>query len=112
MTSLQFAIQSGIPEAVSVLLDGMTDDAQRVAQLTRRYGGTSTGDMDDDGLFDGTNPILHAALVFNSDIFGLILTAMNRFLAPRQVSEWYNIYILIEGGLFGALKPERSFVDP
>lgn len=85
VTTMQEAIQTGVPEAVETLLDGMSDRAQVVTQLTTRYGGTSSGDADEDGLFDATYPILHAALGGNPSMFRVVLHAMRKPLSPSQV---------------------------
>lgn len=82
---MQEAIQTGVPRAVETLLDGMSDRAQVVTQLTTRYGGTPSGDADKDGLFDATYPVLHAALCGNPSMFRVVLDAMRKSLSSSQV---------------------------
>lgn len=87
MATMKAAIQSGRPEAVEELLNSMSE-SEGTGQLTKTYGGLQVGlggttsPADEDGLFRGTSPIMHAASYGKVGIFSAVLGAMK----ARQVT--------------------------
>lgn len=86
MTTMELAILSGIPAAVEGLLANTTE-AEALKQLTRTYGGDAEDRerRDDNRLYGGTTPILHAVLTGEEEMFSAVLLVMRRRMTSQQV---------------------------
>ena len=86
MVTMLLAVQNGDPEAFKSWLDAMSS-VEAIEELTKTYGGVQNEEVeaklvaDENGLYQGTSPILHAAKTGNTSMFSAILDAMR----ARQV---------------------------
>lgn len=88
MATMLLAIQRGHPEAVQQLL-GALSGREAIEELTKTYGGVVQDEgvdeddpvADENGLYQGTSPILHAAKTGKTSMFSAIRNAMR----ARQV---------------------------
>ena len=92
--ALEVAIRNGQPREVEDLLARMSDE-EAIGQLTSTYG-QGRDRPDDNGLYQGTTPILHAARSGNTAILSSVFQAMQARLTTQQVRHtidsegWYQ----------------------
>lgn len=77
------AIRNGLPNEVEDLLEPMSEK-EAIDCLTSTYE-LGEEQPDDDDLFKGTTPILHAALSGKPEVFLSVLSAMQARLGLQQV---------------------------
>ena len=83
ITKIQNAIRNGLSDEVEALLGQMTC-AEVTDCFTTTYG-LGIDRPDDDGLYQGATPILHAARSGNPDVFSSVIRTMRAKLGPQQV---------------------------
>ena len=88
-TKIQNAINNGLSDEVEALL-GQMACAEVTDCFTTTYG-LGIGWPDDDGLFEGTTPILHAARSGNPDVFSSVIRTMQAKLGPQQVRHTIDV---------------------
>lgn len=83
MVCMLLAIRSGDLEAFHTWIFDL-DEMEAIGELTNTYGGTSRLDdknrpiKDEDGLFQGTSPVLHAAQTGNVSMYSSVLDEMKK----------------------------------
>ena len=83
VTKIQNAIRNGLLDEVEALFGQMTS-AEVTDCFTATYG-LGIDRPDDDGLFKGATPILHAARSGKPDVFSSVIRMMQAKLEPQQV---------------------------
>lgn len=83
VTAIKMAIRNGVSDEVEGLL-GTMNDAEITHYLASTYG-QGRDFLDDDGLYEGTTPVIHAARSGNPDIFASIIRAMRTRLDLQLV---------------------------
>lgn len=83
VTTIQMAIRNGLPNEVENLLGPMSE-IEAIDCLTSTYG-LGKIEPDDDGLFESTTPILHAARSVKIEVFLSVLGTMRARLGLQQV---------------------------
>lgn len=95
---MEQVISTGEPAEVSALLKRMDEPSAVIRQLTGCYGGRRRRaetnqqffdweqDLDNNGLFRMTVPLLHAAYTGNTSMFSTVYLAIRANLRPQQVS--------------------------
>ena len=81
--SMETAIRSGRDDEVEGVLARMSE-TEAVEQLTHKYG-RGREMPDDDGLFEGTTPILHAARSGKPAVFSAVVRAIRARMNSEQV---------------------------
>ena len=94
VTKIQNAIRNGLPDEIEALLGQMTC-AEVTDCFTSTYG-LGIDMPDDDGLFEGTTPILHAARSSNPDVFSSIIRTMQAKLGPQQVRHAIDVTTFLD----------------
>ena len=94
VTKIQNAIRNGLPDEVEALLGQMTC-AEVTDCFTTTYG-LGIYRPDDDGLFEGTTPILNAARSGNPDLFSSVLRTMKAKLGPQQVRHAIDVTTFLD----------------
>ncbi|CAN0128721.1 unnamed protein product [Ascophyllum nodosum] len=90
--AIKAAVGSGVPEAVKELLEG-NSNSEAVQLLTATYDGGPTSCTaasvvdDDDFLFRGANPVLHAARLGNPGMVTTVLQALRTRVSSQKVKE-------------------------
>ena len=81
------AVQSGDAKAVDDLMERL-NDTLAVDELTTTYKGVlcNPSEADENDLFEGTSPILHAARSGNMAVFDSAMKAMQAKLSREQVT--------------------------
>jgi len=87
------AIRNGLPNNVEDLLKPMSK-IEAIDCLTSTYG-LGKEQPDDDGLFEGTTPILHAARSGEPEVFLALLSAMRARLDLQQVMHAIDVMTAI-----------------
>lgn len=82
-TTIRKAIRDGFPDKVEDLFAQM-NDTEVINGLTRPYG-RGVDVPDDDDLYEGTTPILHAARSGKADMFSFIYRVMRSKLSSQKV---------------------------
>ena len=83
LMTMETAIRSGREDEVQRLLAQMSE-IEAVEQLTMTYG-RGRDRPDDDGLFEGATPILHAARTGKPAIFSALVRGMRARMNSQQV---------------------------
>ena len=83
LMSMETAIRSGRDDEVHDLLAQMSQTGA-IEQLTRKYG-LGRDEPDEDGLFVGTTPILHAARSGKLAVFSAVYRAIHARMNSEQV---------------------------
>ena len=83
LMTMETAIRSGCEDEVQRLLAQMSE-TEAVEQLTLTYG-RGRDSPDDDGLFEGATPIIHAARRGDPGIFSAVVRVMRARMNSQQV---------------------------
>ena len=84
LMTMETAIRSGREDVVHDLLAQMSE-TEAVEQLTVTYG-LGKHSPDDDGLFEGATPVLHAARRGEPAVFSVIVRVMRERMDSHEVS--------------------------
>lgn len=102
------AIRSGLPNKIEDLLKPMSE-IEVIDCLTSTYG-LGKEETDDDGLVQGTTPILHAAMSGNLEVFLAVLSVMRARLGLQQVM--YTVGVIASLDRYDVLTLSAYYLKP